>query len=201
MNFDSTSWLGVMIALIKGYGHSIEPQNVIIALIKCLVSPTITINEIESLENAKEDGLYTVIMTDLDRVNLETKSFDEWCHWLVTDIKVSGGRTKIVGGSNIHNPIKPANGNTVLEYAPPHPALSNPSKQHRYVITVLKQNDAFNSDQLLSKITDDLKDSSRAHFLPLRAFMKTYQLEWAGFGFFCSTWNTKTSEIFAKLGK
>jgi large subunit ribosomal protein L35 len=138
-------------------------------------------------------------MTDLDRPNLAEQSYDEWCHWMVSDITVKG-RTTIEGGSSFDAPIKPANGMTVLEYIPPHPALSNPSKVHRYVVTLLKQSGPLNVEALIPKSGEGVMQTDRAHFLPLRKFAKTYGLTWVGFGFFSSVWNKETPAIFQSLG-
>ncbi|KAJ3114834.1 hypothetical protein HDU96_001577 [Phlyctochytrium bullatum] len=104
---------------------------------------------------------YTIILSDLDRPNLDSRSFEEWCHWLVTDIPVQG-RVTLAGGLSPY--LKPAENQTVLNslrgvdfhpdvpseapvipgnviypYVPPHPANSNPRKLHRYVLYAFKQ--------------------------------------------------------------
>lgn len=146
--------------------------------------------------------MYTVIMTDLDRPNPEKGHYEEWCHWMVSDISVSNGRGVVDGGSSVLNPQPTSNGKTIIEYVPPHPAFSNPKKMHRYVFTVLRQTTGtINSDPILSSITTDLSDDSRAHFLPLRKFMKDFNMEWSGFGFITQTYSpTLTPSIFKSLG-
>ncbi|KAI8926390.1 phosphatidylethanolamine-binding protein [Entophlyctis helioformis] len=102
---------------------------------------------------------FTLILTNLDRANLEFKSYEEWCHWLVTDIPVTrrleipsaaspffkADRLKDVDPSSPYAslPEAPADakipGNVVFEYVPPHPAFSNPRKVNRYVLIALRQ--------------------------------------------------------------
>ncbi|RKO85456.1 hypothetical protein BDK51DRAFT_33471, partial [Blyttiomyces helicus] len=101
------------------------------------------IPEITITTDKKETEYFTILMTHLDRPVLESQTYEEWCHWLVTDVAVTN-RLVIPGGTSplISNPIpnQPTlPGKVVLPYVPPHPAFSNPKRLHRYVITVLRQ--------------------------------------------------------------
>jgi len=82
------------------------------------------------------------------------QSYEEWAHWLITNIPITS-RLVIPGGSspfldaksnengnsinnqNHHEPNIP--GDVIFPYIPPHPALSNPRKNHRYLFLALKQ--------------------------------------------------------------
>lgn len=156
-------------------------------------------------------------MTDLDRPNPAEQAYEEWCHWMVSDIPIES-RCTIEGGSSVLDPKASNIGKTVLEYIPPHPAHSNPSKMHRYVFTLLKQSAPLDlnflnvdmsgktdmkvndKDQMDIKNSDNFYLSKRANFLPLRKFMKDNSLEWEGLGIMTSVWNALTPDIFKSLG-
>eukprot|EP00842_Homolaphlyctis_polyrhiza_P000120 jgi/Hompol1/1108/HPOL_005513-RA len=121
---------------------------------------------------------FTLIMTDLDRPDLDTKAYEEWCHWLVTDIPV-GYRGVIPAAPSSHfkperlSNVDPASpfaslpspptenklpGNVVLDYVPIHPAFSNPRNVHRYVFSVFQQ-----PTEKLNVDSDAFKAAAEAH--------------------------------------
>ncbi|KAL2911782.1 39S ribosomal protein L38, mitochondrial [Polyrhizophydium stewartii] len=143
VNFNGSKWL-------TAYGQHIDPAQGILA-------PSVTITR---PSNVNTTEYFTLMMTDLDRPNIETGTYEEWCHWLITDIPVAQ-RAEITGGASpffhpdrMHN-VDPASpfasltglptgpsavpGNVVLDYIPPHPAFSNPRRVHRYLFTLFKQ--------------------------------------------------------------
>ncbi|KAJ8329773.1 39S ribosomal protein L38, mitochondrial [Batrachochytrium dendrobatidis] len=149
INFPKSNWLAP-------FGQHVDPT-------KCLYSPEIIITR--DFDTLNTDH-YTLLMTDLDRPNLDTKSYEEWCHWLVTDIPVGrsaefpGGVSPFFKPERLVNidplskfaPIVEASraksdsqseslipGNVVFPYIPPHPTFSNPRRVHRYVVTLFKQ--------------------------------------------------------------
>ncbi|KAI9314691.1 hypothetical protein DFJ73DRAFT_403006 [Zopfochytrium polystomum] len=140
------------------YGHPIPPNW-------ALNSPgiTITLPDDPTIDNA-EPRLFTLIMADLDRPNPNTRSVEEWCHWLVTNIPVRPGHPLVVPegsspylgppitagldslvGTSLHpSPAAepaawPAGSSVVLPYVPLHPANENPRRLHRYVFALLEQ--------------------------------------------------------------
>lgn len=88
-------------------------------------------------------GLYTLAMTDLDSMDVERGAYQEFCHWLVTDIPViercvieSAPSIYLKDSSNSQK-VEEKNikiGKTVLPYLPPHPFLTNPKRPHRYFL-------------------------------------------------------------------
>ncbi|KAJ3196264.1 hypothetical protein HK101_009529 [Irineochytrium annulatum] len=145
LNFPNTKWE-------QCYGHSV-PAN------WALYSPEITIS-VNTLR--PQPHLYTLLLTDLDRPNPNTRNYEEWAHWLITDIPVTS-HLVIPGGSSPYlapAPVPPFNpqtdhpgayhpskpevepkipGKVVLPWVPPHPANSNPRKAHRYLMTLFRQ--------------------------------------------------------------
>ncbi|KAI9008096.1 hypothetical protein BC832DRAFT_553064 [Gaertneriomyces semiglobifer] len=141
LNFQNTRWN-------CPYGQPVPP-------IWTLYSPEIVITT-----GSEQLRHYTLMLVDLDRPDPDSKSIEEWCHWLVTDIPVQGrlvipggsspllrapseaSQTMLAGASFI--PAPPAKeptipGNVVFPYVPAHPAASNPRKVHRYFLAVLEQ--------------------------------------------------------------
>ncbi|TPX72285.1 hypothetical protein SpCBS45565_g00701 [Spizellomyces sp. 'palustris'] len=141
VNFQNTNWL-------CPYGQPVPP-------VWTLYSPELIITTgDEKLRH------FTIALVDLDRPELETQSYEEWCHWLVTDIPVQN-RLVIPGGSSpllqpasdsvqkslagaTFVPSQPAQepnipGNVIFPYVPAHPPASNPRKVHRYFFAVLEQ--------------------------------------------------------------
>ncbi|KAJ3269914.1 hypothetical protein HDV01_000801 [Terramyces sp. JEL0728] len=173
VQFENTKWNGC-------YGHPIQPKFTVNA-------PTVAINK---------SGLFTIMMTDLDHQYPERQSIDEWCHWLVTNVQVkdrlvlNGGYSNFLGEQN-----EQTAGSVVHDYVPPHPPLSNPRKEHRYLITLWRQ-----SKELSLEKPSDLAYEQRGAFLPSMKFAKDNGLELESFAWFKSTWDTDSSSIMQKLG-
>ncbi|KAJ3108567.1 MFT2-Corn MFT-like protein [Phlyctochytrium planicorne] len=155
VNFSNTEWEGC-------YGHPVPPNW-------SLYSPKVT------LTSPKHNTQYfTLLLADIDRPNIDLRCYEEWCHWLVTDIPMTAGRVMIPGGSSPflakpngessastgsydYHPSAPEEepqipGNIIFPYVPPHPPNSNPRKVHRYVLYAFGQKDG----QVGSKI--DMKE-------------------------------------------
>ena len=64
-------------------------------------------------------------MVDLDEPNEAEQTYQERCHWMLSNVPV-----------NIHS-CDISIADTILSYVPPHPARG--SKHHRYVFVALKQ--------------------------------------------------------------
>ncbi|KAJ1547585.1 hypothetical protein HK096_002267 [Nowakowskiella sp. JEL0078] len=162
-NFAHTKWFSAT-------GHAITPNS-------ALYSPELVIST-----GDKKTRYFTLMMVDLDRENLDSKSYEEWCHWLVTDIPVTN-RLVIEGGSrdylqNAVFPIGESNhanytpappekepiipGKVIFPYVPPHPAYSDPINNHRYVLTLFEQQDSELKFDLkrLKEIAEQIKSSN-----------------------------------------
>jgi phosphatidylethanolamine-binding protein (PEBP) family uncharacterized protein len=104
------------------------------------VSSKITRNSPKVSIYSKEEKFFTLCLVDLDHPDSEIGYEHEFIHWLVTDIKVNGllevnpTKSKFLGDKSDFNA-----GTVIFPYLPPHPALSNPRKAHRYVLTLLEQ--------------------------------------------------------------
>lgn len=68
------------------------------------------------------DGLFTLVMVDLDPPSPEDPKYREWLHWIVADINPNGSIDK---------------GREIVEYSGPTP----PQGRHRYVLLVYRQPD------------------------------------------------------------
>ncbi|KAJ3023187.1 hypothetical protein HKX48_003965 [Thoreauomyces humboldtii] len=232
VNFQNTQWL-------CAYGQPVPP-------LWTLYSPQITLTT-----NDPRTRHFTIAMVDIDRPDPDTKTYEEWCHWLVTDVPVTT-RLVIPGGSSPllqdaasltadlptltagadFVPKAPASppaqiGNVIFPYVPAHPAASNPTKVHRYVLMVMEQTEAgsvkidmANLKQkaeelraLKAKKSEPMWTTSvegsgeaklevreRGMLLPITKFMKDHKLELKGHGFFTSTWNIHTPAVFSQLG-
>ncbi|KAJ3163466.1 hypothetical protein HDU86_000045 [Geranomyces michiganensis] len=148
LNFQNTNWLCT-------YGQPVPP-------IWTLYSPQITLTT-----GDPQTRYFTLALVDVDRPDPDTRSYEEWCHWLVTDVAVTD-RLVIPGGSSpllqppadgtaaaaeafakattgaSFVPSAPAQqpeipGTVLFPYVPAHPPASNPRKLHRYAMLVLEQ--------------------------------------------------------------
>ncbi len=114
-------------------------------------------------------------------------------------------------------------GTVVFDYVPPHPPLSNPKKQHRYLLSLWKQSKDLEIDiqqwkaiaqaerekaKLLEphhRIVEgngETKMNFRERMIPFPSlkFAQSFGLELGGYGFFTSSFTSKTPEIFQSLG-
>ncbi|KAJ3042549.1 MFT2-Corn MFT-like protein [Rhizophlyctis rosea] len=111
--------------------------------------------EVVITTRSDEVRYFTLMMIDVDRPNLDSKSYDQWVHWMITDIPVQN-RLIIPGGTSpfLGPPTAPSGptvfttfpeqppelpGNVIFPYVPPHPALQAPKKIHRYMVVALEQ--------------------------------------------------------------
>ncbi|KAJ3290712.1 hypothetical protein HK104_006562 [Borealophlyctis nickersoniae] len=118
-------------------------------------------------------------------------------------------------------------GTVVFPYVPPHPAMQNPVRTRRYLLTVLEQPDAelkIDMEELkraaqearerAEKETDRkswqkeyvgegekrLQIGERGALLPMMKFVKDKGLTLRGYGFWRTGWNLFTPEIYTRLG-
>ncbi|KAI8802487.1 phosphatidylethanolamine-binding protein [Cladochytrium replicatum] len=209
VNFSNTRWLGPT-------GHATPPNWT-------LHSPEIVITT-----NDEKTRYFTLMLVDLDRPNEEQKRYEEWCHWMITDIPITQrlvipsrtspyiDMTKIPVSERSLNTAgyfppppeevsEPVPGTTVLPYVPLHPAFSDPKHVHRYIFYVMEQKAAgLELPQALKDLNHSSKDSivgnARGSFLPAYKFLTSRGLEMKGYGFLRSTWNIYTSKVYEAMG-
>ncbi|KAJ1343005.1 hypothetical protein BSLG_002430 [Batrachochytrium salamandrivorans] len=212
VNFPNSKWLAP-------YGQHIDAT-------KSLNAPEIVITRDP---NTIKTEYYTLIMTDLDRPNMESKSYEEWCHWLVTDIPV-GRRLEIRGGRSpffnsgklshfdASSPMESISkttqriarkaarvsipGTVVFDYVPPHPTFSNPRRADidRCAMSKLSETEPLSNQFIENDGEKALSVRERFLVAPTMKLAKDYGLTLAGFGFTTSGWNPETSHVFTGLG-
>jgi hypothetical protein len=70
VNYDGFGWLGA-------YGHGIGPE-------RTLNTPKIDILNLNLVNDQAEKKPYcSMMLLDVDRPNLLTKSYEQWCHWFM----------------------------------------------------------------------------------------------------------------------
>ena len=190
-----------------------------------IASPNIVINT-----QTDDVRYFTLMMTYLDRANVSTGTYEECCHWLITDIPVSK-RLEIpsvfspfLKGTDLDkNDYKDKAtsygvGNVIFDYLPPHPTHSRPTIIHRYVFTVWEQSvpqlqiekkkSLYQLDltkptylqELDLEAQSKLEIKERQDILPTMKFAQDNNLKLAAFGHLKSNWGHQTSQIFTALG-
>ncbi|KAK9712213.1 mitochondrial 54S ribosomal protein YmL35 [Basidiobolus ranarum] len=132
-----------------------------------------------AVTNFHEDTkLYTLLMIDPDHPNQEFASYQEKCHWLMTNIPLN----------MVDNVIN--KGDTILEYLPPHPAKG--TKKHRFTFMLLEQ-----PENGQAKIDMQIPES---RIIDSREVRKAFDLEPRGVSFFRAEWDSSVSKIYKELG-
>ena len=102
-------------------------------------------------------------------------------------------------------------GEVLLDYIPPHPALSNPRKNHRYLFSLLESNtigskiDTCEFQTLLKSVQEsgqrpEMNPSARFSLGPTYKWIKDHGMNLVGYGLFTSVWNRNTCQIYKGLG-
>lgn len=118
LNYESTNWTGPA-------GHSIQPQH-------ATKVPEITIDRIDGKE-----GLISVLMIDLDKIDIINKTKEQWCVYYVANVAV--GKETVILNQEEKEGSSVANGDVVFEYVPLLTPHSTPKEPHRYAVVVLSQ--------------------------------------------------------------
>ncbi|KAI8899217.1 phosphatidylethanolamine-binding protein [Globomyces pollinis-pini] len=209
INFNNTNWY-------SAHGHPISPEFT-------TNNPQVTI-----LSDSPNTTHFSLMMIDLDRPHLPTNSYEQWCHWLITDIPVN--KSTVIPSlpspyldSSVESKLP---GNVVFDYVPPHPTFSNPKKPHRMLLVCWEQStekldidtslwtseaekqreiEMKSSAPSFKKMYEGpgelkLKVRERGCFLPLMKFEKDFNLKLHSFGFFTTSWNLESSKIMSDLG-
>ncbi|ORZ07666.1 phosphatidylethanolamine-binding protein, partial [Absidia repens] len=123
--------------------------------------------------------LYTMMLVDPDSPDVANQTYQQRCHWLVTNVPLSATESIVQGG------------NTVLDYIPPHPQKG--TKTHRYTWIAYEQgNEGQDALDLTNKV--DQRDAFDA-----KAFAKEHGLTVRGITFFRQKWNESVSKIYTDI--
>ncbi|ORY00574.1 PEBP-like protein [Basidiobolus meristosporus CBS 931.73] len=132
-----------------------------------------------TVTNFHEDTkLYTLLMVDPDDPNQEFATYQEKCHWLMTNIPLN----------MVDNVV--SKGDTVLEYLPPHPAKG--TKKHRFTFMLLEQPENGSAKVDIQTPESRIIDS--------REIRKAFGLEPRGVSFFRAEWDASVSKVYKELG-
>ena len=101
--------------------------------------PEITF-ELNTEQSIKDDDLFTLVMTDPDAPTRSDPIYGEYCHYVETDIKLTGKKTIL------------KDGNVVMKHIGPAPPAG--TGLHRYVFLLYKQPSGVNSNTF-TKIEDN----------------------------------------------
>ncbi|RUP50123.1 hypothetical protein BC936DRAFT_140247 [Jimgerdemannia flammicorona] len=128
--------------------------------------------------NFHEDTrLYTVLMVDPDLPDPERMTYQQHCHWLITNVALSAT-----------SPIV-TNGDVALPYIPPHPQRG--TKYHRYTVMVLEQPRG-------GKQSVHVDATERAGF-DAAAFRERHGLVPKGVSFFRGVWDEDVTRIYNEI--
>ncbi|KAI9301032.1 phosphatidylethanolamine-binding protein [Cunninghamella echinulata] len=137
---------------------------------------SITLPKIEITNFHTETKLYTLLLVDPDSPDVVNKTYQQYCHWLITNVPLSATESIVKGG------------NTVLDYVPPHPQKG--TKAHRYTIIAYEQ----------SKELKQVDSINRDHF-DVKSFAKQHDLNVRGITFFRQKWDESVSKIYNEILK
>ncbi|KAJ1653635.1 mitochondrial 54S ribosomal protein YmL35 [Dispira simplex] len=128
-----------------------------------------------------ESRLYTLVMVDPDHPNQETQSYEQYCHWLKTNVSLSVTQTLVN-----------EQGDTVLDYVPPHPPQG--TKRHRYTFLLLLQPNQ-GRDRL--DLTSEQLTSGR--LFHTREFCQTNGLNLQGITFFRAEYDESVKQVYEQI--
>ncbi|KAI8367400.1 phosphatidylethanolamine-binding protein [Choanephora cucurbitarum] len=135
--------------------------------------------EIEITNFHTEQRLYTLMLVDPDSPDVENQTYQQRCHWLITNVPLSAT-----------SPIV-KEGDSVLDYIPPHPQKG--TKYHRYTLIAYEQ-----PNEGQTKV--DIKVDSRDQF-DVKGLAETHGLQVSGATFFRQVWNESVSKIYNEILK
>ncbi|GAA5808411.1 hypothetical protein MFLAVUS_011384 [Mucor flavus] len=140
---------------------------------------SIELPQIEITNFHTESRLYTLMMVDPDSPDVTNKTYQQHCHWLVSNVPLSATSPAVSGGDSI------------LEYIPPHPQKG--TKYHRYTLIAFEQ-----PNEGQEKL--DIKVEGRDQF-DVKSLAKAYNLKPTGATFFRGEWNENVSKIYNEILK
>ncbi|KAI7896838.1 phosphatidylethanolamine-binding protein [Mucor mucedo] len=126
-----------------------------------------------------ESRLYTLMMVDPDAPDVENQTYQQYCHWLVSNVPLSATSPTVNGGDS------------VLDYVPPHPQKG--TKYHRYTLMAFEQ-----PNEGQEKV--DIKVEGRGNF-DVKNLAKAHGLNVTGATFFRGEWDETVSKIYSEILK
>ncbi|KAI8084411.1 phosphatidylethanolamine-binding protein [Gilbertella persicaria] len=135
--------------------------------------------EIEITNFHTEQRLYTLMLVDPDSPDIQNKTYQQHCHWLLTNVSLSATSPVVEGGDS------------VLDYIPPHPQKG--TKYHRYTLIAYEQ-----PNEGQTKV--DIKVDSRDHF-DVKSLAQAHGLKVTGATFFRQEWDESVSKIYSQILK
>ncbi|KAI8065660.1 phosphatidylethanolamine-binding protein [Gongronella butleri] len=120
-----------------------------------------------------DSRLYTILLVDPDCPDVANKSYQQYCHWMITNVPLSATETRVQGGQ------------TVLSYQPPHPQKG--TKKHRYTWIAYEQPDKV-----------EIAPVDRLGF-DTKAFAQQHGLVARGANFVRQQWDESVSAIYKDI--
>ncbi|KAI8342593.1 phosphatidylethanolamine-binding protein [Chlamydoabsidia padenii] len=139
---------------------------------------TITRPEIQVSNFHTDTKLYTLMLVDPDSPDVANQTYQQHCHWLVTNVPLSATESVVKGGD------------TILDYVPPHPQKG--TKAHRYTWIAYEQGNE-GQDKL------DIGALDRRDGFDTKSFAKQHGLTVRGINFFRQKWNDSVSKIYSDI--
>ncbi|ORX61710.1 PEBP-like protein [Hesseltinella vesiculosa] len=147
--------------------QSFEPGDIVTPDLTTSL-PTINITNYHT-----DSRLYTILLVDPDSPDVTNKTYQQYCHWMITNVELSATESQVQGGQ------------TVLAYQPPHPQKG--TKKHRYTWIAYEQP---------TKI--DVTPMSRDGF-NTKAFAQQHSLVTRGVNFVRQQWDASVSDIYKDI--
>ncbi|KAF1806884.1 phosphatidylethanolamine-binding protein [Mucor lusitanicus] len=135
--------------------------------------------EIEITNFHPESKLYTLMLVDPDSPDVANQTYQQHCHWLLSNVSLSAASPVVKGGDS------------VLDYLPPHPQKG--TKYHRYTVIAYEQ-----PNEGQDKV--DIKVESRDHF-DAKKLAEAHGLKATGATFFRQEWDASVSKIYSEILK
>lgn len=125
------------------------------------------------------EDTYSVSPFTLDSPDVQNKTYQQRCHWLLSNVSLSATSPTV------------NNGDSVLDYIPPHPEKG--TKYHRYTLIAFEQ-----PNEGQDKV--DIKVEGRDQF-DVKSVAQTYGLKATGATFFREEWDNSVSNIYKDILK
>ncbi|KAI9485290.1 MAG: phosphatidylethanolamine-binding protein [Benjaminiella poitrasii] len=154
-------------------GQQVEPGT-FVKPEQCIKRPEIEITNFHT-----ESRLYTLMLVDPDSPDVEHKTYQQYCHWLISNVPLSTTSSVVNGGDSI------------LDYIPPHPQKG--TKYHRYTLIAFEQ-----PNEGQAKV--EVKVDGRERF-DVNELAQAYGLRATGANFFRQVWDEQVSRIYDEILK
>ncbi|KAG0173172.1 hypothetical protein DFQ28_010853 [Apophysomyces sp. BC1034] len=138
---------------------------------------TVNVPKINVSNFHTDTRLYTLMFVDPDSPDVVNQSYQQHCHWLITNVPLSATQSIVAGGD------------TVLDYVPPHPQKG--TKYHRYTLIAYEQ-----PNQGQDKV--EIKLEKRDAF-DTKTLAQAHGLNISGVSFFREEWDAAVSNIYQDI--